>query len=126
MRRRGLWIVVILVVFLGLPAFLAWNFLIGPILESTTRYRALIGQPESQAIRVLGEPLHRETAAQVKDKGIDYPWRDKHYVPIPERPVHREVWLYEERDRSGDPMPFALYVFIGEDGRVEAIDMAGK
>jgi hypothetical protein len=36
------------------------------------------------------------------------------------------VWLYERSDRGADPRSFAVYVFIGNDGRVEAVEFAGS
>lgn len=125
-NNRRLGIIGLLVVFIGFPAFLAWNFLIGPVLETTQRYRSLVGKPESEAIAQLGQPQFRVSAGEAKEKGIDYPWRDKNYEPVPDRPVSKLVLLYEPNRGDKSKTPFAIYVFIDGQDRVEGIDFAGK
>lgn len=112
-------------VFFGLPAFLLWNFFLAPVLENNARFRGLLGKPEAEVIRQLGPPLFRENPAEAKAKGLDYPWRQQHFEPVPDRPVHKEVLLYLPNGSSAASAPFAVYVFIGTDGNVEAIDFAG-
>jgi hypothetical protein len=123
--KRWVFPLVLVLVVLVLPAFIAWNFILAPVLETNARFKALIGKPESDAVRLLGEPTFRVTGELAKRKGIDYPWRDKGYQPVPDRPVHKEVLLYERSDRSVDPRSFAIYIFVAEDNRVEAVEFAG-
>lgn|GEM_PF-6346562 len=123
--RRWPWIVGLLVVFIGLPVFLAWNFILGPTIEATSYYKSLIGKTESAVIADLGQPDFRVSAQEAKEKGIDFPWRNRQYEPIPDRPIHNLVLLYEPH-RTKNSTPFPIYVFIGADGRVEAIDPTGS
>ena len=125
-NKRLLMAAGLLVVFIGLPAFLAWNLLLGPVMEMRAHYRDLIGKPEEQVVKVLGKPRFRVAAEEASKHGIDFAWRERNFQPVPDRPVHKEVLLYEASDASLDKQPFAVYVFIGADGRVEAIDFAGS
>ncbi|HVT12169.1 MAG TPA: hypothetical protein VHE55_07870 [Fimbriimonadaceae bacterium] len=124
-NKRLLAISGLLILFLGLPIFLAWNFLIAPVMEATGQFRSLVGKPESEVIATLGQPQFRVSPAEAKAKGIDYPWREKNYQPVPERPVHKLVLLYEPNRGDKRKTPFAIYVFIDDEDKVEAIDFAG-
>jgi hypothetical protein len=121
-RRRRLWLAAgVMFFFFCFPAFLAWNFLLGPMLTWRDQYTQLIGKPEADVTALLGPPKFRLSPNEVKEKGIDFPWRDMRYQPVPERSVHRVVLLYTVPHMSW----LAAYVFIGNDDRVEAIDFAG-
>ena len=124
--KRWLWVTGLLLCFVGLPAFLTWNFLVAPVLENTALYRGLIGKPESEVISRLGQPAFRVSAAEAKQKGMDYPWRKQGFMPVPDRPVTKLVLLYRRGDSSVDRAPLAVYVFVGNDDRVEGVDFAGQ
>jgi hypothetical protein len=114
----------VFLLFIAFPAFLAWNFLVAPVMDASDQFKGLLGKTEAELIAVLGQPAYRETPEQVKLHGIDFPWRSNGYEPLPERPVHKEVLLF---DRSQpNKTQFGLYVFIGDNGRVEAVDPAGR
>jgi hypothetical protein len=121
--KRTLTITVALLIFIGIPIFLTWNFMLAPMFEWRRAMSALIGMKEDQVRTALGKPKFVLTPAQIKEKGIDAPWREMQYVPVPERQVHGPVWLYEERTQAGWR---GLYVFFSADGRVEAIDSAAR
>ncbi len=123
--KRWPWIVGLIVLFIGLPAFLAWNFVLGPVMEATNRYKGLIGRTEGEVVAELGQPAFRVSPNEAKEKGIDYPWRAKGYQPVPERPIHKVALLYEP-SRARNSTAFPIYVFIGDDDRVEAIDPTGR
>jgi len=123
--QRWPWIAGILIIFIGLPVFLAWNFILGPAFEATHYYKTLIGSTEAQVISQLGQPDFRVSAKEAKEKGIDYPWRNREYAPVPDRPVTNIVLLYEPH-RTTKSTPFPIYVFIGTDDRVDAIDPTGN
>lgn len=125
-NKRWIWAIGLFLFFIGLPAFLTWNFLVAPVLENTAIYHGLIGKPESEVIARLGQPSFRVSAGEAKEKGVDYPWRKKGYLPVPERPVSNLVLLYERDDSKMDRAPIAVYVFIGKDDRVEGVDFAGQ
>src|SRR5512135_1852400 len=118
MKKRWIWILGILLVFIGLPAFLAWNFFLAPVLELNARYRALIGKTEAQVVADLGPPKFRVSPEEARQNGIDYHWREMKYQPVPDRVIHKAVLLFEPHGRSADTTPFAVYIFVGDDGRV--------
>src|SRR4051794_29298042 len=118
-NKRLLATVGLLFIFIVLPMFLAWNFVLGPVLDTTSRFRALLGKPKSDVIAALGEPEFRVTADSAKKHGVDFSWHDMGYQPVPDRPVHKEVLLYRMKDRSPDTTAFAVYIFISNDDRVE-------
>ena len=124
-NKRLLWAIGAFLVFFVFPAFFAWNFVIGPALEANAKYKALVGKPETDVITALGQPKYRETAAEVKKNGVDFPWRKSGFLPLPERPATKEVLLYFASDATAGEKAVAVYIFIGNDDRVEGIDFAG-
>jgi hypothetical protein len=121
--KRWLTVLGILFIFIGVPVFLAWNFMLAPMLEWRRTMQALIGMSQDQVRTALGKPKFVLTPDQIKKDGIDSPWREMQYVPVPDRPPHGPVWLYEEKTQAGWR---GLYVFFSADGRVEAIDSAAR
>jgi hypothetical protein len=121
------WLLVagLLVAFLGLPLFLAWNFILAPVLQINDQFSRLIGKPESEAVAALGEPAYRISPEQAKLKGIDFAIKERGFLPTPDRPIHKEVLLYVRRAKTTGK-DFAVYLFLADDGRVEAVDFAGN
>jgi hypothetical protein len=123
--KKWLGILGLLFVFLGLPLFLAWNFILAPVLQINDQFSRLIGKPESEAVAVLGQPTYRISPEQAKVKGIDFAIKDRGFLPTPDRPIHKEVLFYVRRAETTGK-DFAVYLFVADDGRVEAVDFAGE
>jgi hypothetical protein len=84
-------------------------------LENTAR--VMIGRPETDLIRKLGEPQHVVLSATLAGRTVDYPWRGMNFVPVPRHPVRNKVLLYSK-------MNFALYVYVNERGIIEHVAAA--
>ena len=126
MKTKRIWIAVGLAfIFLIFPLALTWNFVIGPAMDASQRFQRLIGKQESEVIATLGQPYARESAADVKKNGVDYPWRAKGYLPLPEDPVHKEVLLYFAGKETKGERAVGVYIFIGNVDQVESIAFAG-
>ena len=126
MKTKRVWLWVgIASIFLCFPLLLTWNFVVGPAMDASRRFESLIGKPESEVIATLGAPPFRESAAEVKKNGVDKPWRANGFLPIPEDPVHKEVLLYFAGKETRGERAVGVYIFIGDDARVESIAFAG-
>lgn len=124
MKSKRLWgVVIALIIFIGIPMFLTWNFMVGPLLNWRKTMAALIGKGQPDVTATIGAPKYKLTPEQIKSKGIDAPWREMQYVPVPERQVHGDVWLYEEKTEAGWR---ATYVFFDAAGKVETIEAAAR
>ena len=124
MKNKRLWAVVAaLIIFIGIPMFLTWNFMLAPMMNWRKTMSALLGKSQPEVTQTLGQPKFKLTPAQVKEKGIDAPWREMQYVPVPEREVHGDVWLFEEHTQAGWR---ATYVFFDAKGTVEGIEAAAR
>lgn len=55
-RKHGRWFLIAVAVAFLFPAFLAWNFLVAPMLNLQSRLRSVVGKTKSQAIEELGPP----------------------------------------------------------------------
>lgn len=110
-------VVIVLLTVVGCAAAFWWLF-VHPHRTWMRTAEGLVGQPEAEVIRALGPPRFVVTADSLDGRTVDYPWRGMDFTPVPDRPVRNKVFLYS---RVGD----ALYVYIGENGRMEAIEKAG-
>jgi hypothetical protein len=125
MKNKWLTIVGLLFIFVILPLFLAWNFILAPVLQINDQFRRLLGKPEAEVVTTLGKPTFRISPEKARKQGIDFPLRDRGFLPVPDRPIHKEVFLYIEKGKTTGK-DFAVYIFIDGDGRVEAVDFAGN
>lgn len=118
-RAKGCWIWAgVAFIIFGLPAFMAWNFLLAPMMEFNLNFKNIVGEPEAKLVAELGPPTYKMSKKEVEGQGIDAPWRKMGFLPLPERKVTNEVLLYRHLDH-------AVYVFIDPKGNVEAVDFAG-
>ena len=104
-------------VILGLLAGLKWHFL-APVREMERTARAMVGQPEADILKALGQPMHVVSAATLAGRTVDYPWKGMNFVPVPNRPVRNKVLLYSK-------LNVAIYVYVDERGFVEYVAIAG-
>lgn len=80
--------------------------------------RGLIGHSEAEVRRTLGPPRFELTAASLRGRSVDYPWKGMNFVPAPQRAVRNKVLLYSEGWT-------AVYIYVDEDRRVGEVAVAG-
>jgi hypothetical protein len=79
---------------------------------------SMVGQPEAELLKSLGQPRHVVPAATLDGRPVDYPWQGMNFVPIPTLTVHNKVLLYSKLD-------MAIYVYVNEQDVVEYVVTAG-
>src|SRR4051812_26942366 len=93
-KRSRVFTAVVLGVILGVPCLLSAFFLLRPVLLFAPRFRAVVGKTEAAAVQELGPPAFTVSKADATRLGVDFNWRDEGFVPVPTRPVSKEVLLY--------------------------------
>ncbi|RYD95304.1 MAG: hypothetical protein EOP50_08205 [Sphingobacteriales bacterium] len=79
--------------------------------------RTMIGRPEAELTKALGEPKHIVFSDKLAGQTVDYPWKDMNYLPVPDHPVRNKVLLYSI-------MNVAIYVYVDEHGLIEHVARA--
>ena len=79
---------------------------------------AMVGHPEADLMRVLGQPTYVVSSATLAGRTVDYPWKGMNFVPVPNHPVRNKVLLYSKLDK-------AIYVYVDEHGVIEHVADAG-
>ena len=108
--------ILIAVVFalLGALKWMAWN----PARNMERTARAMIGRPEAELFKAVGQPQHVVSSATLAGRTVDYPWKGMNFVPVPNRPVRNKVLLYSK-------LNVAFYVYVDENAIVEYVAVAG-
>lgn len=106
-------IAVALVLFLVVVRWQLW----APARNMERSARAMIGRPEVDLLKVLGPPRYIVSADTLVGRTVDYPWKDMHYIPVPNRPVRNRVLLYSK-------LNVAFYVYVDESGIIEYVAVA--
>lgn len=89
----------------------------GPFFKGDAK--STIGKSELEARQIMKiAPSFVLTPAEVRKDGINTPWAEMHFAPIPTRPVHKRVLLYKQGWN-------AAYIFIDNNGKVELVELAG-
>jgi hypothetical protein len=107
----------LMIVCLLVIGLFSWN-LRGPQREMERIALSMVGQPEAELLKALGQPRHVVTAATLDGRPVDYPWQGMNFVPIPTLTVHNKVLLYSKLD-------MAIYVYVNEQDVVEYVVTAG-
>jgi hypothetical protein len=100
----------------GLLAGIKW-YAWAPAREMERTARAMIGHPETDIVKAFGEPQHVVSSDTLAGRTVDYPWKDMHYVPVPDRAVRNKVLLYSR-------LTMALYIYVDDHGLVEYVATA--
>jgi hypothetical protein len=101
---------VALVLFIVVVRWQLW----APARNMERSVRSMIGRPETEILKVFGSPQYIVSADTLAGRTVDYPWKDMHYVPVPDRPVRNRVLLYSK-------LNVAFYVYVDENGIVEYV-----
>jgi len=77
-----------------------------------------LGKSEAEARQTMKiAPSFVLSPAEAQGDGINKPWAEMNFMPIPTYPVHKHVLLYKHAW-------CAAYIFIGNDGKVEDVELA--
>jgi hypothetical protein len=90
---------------------------IGPVWHMKNTAKSMIGRSSRDLIAALGEPKYVVHAGDLKGRTVDYPWKGMNFVPIPTHPVRNKVLLYSK-------INYAIYVYVDEQDRIEAVEEA--
>ena len=115
-RRVKIFLAIATLLVGGAAWFYYFELAPGPKLERTAR--ALVGQPEAEVVKALGQPQHVVLRSTLDGKTVDYPWRGMNFVPVPDHPVRNKVLLYSKLNT-------AVYVYLDERGSVGYVATPG-
>lgn len=101
---------------LGLLAGLKWQTW-RPAREMERIARSMIGHPEADLVKVLGEPMHVVSIVGLDGRSIDYPWKGMNFAPVPNHPVRNKVLLYST-------LNMAIYVYVDKRSVIEYVATA--
>ncbi len=101
-------------VLLGTLKWVAW----GPARNMERTARAMIGRPEADLVKALGQPHYVVSSDTLAGRTVDYPWKGMNFIPVPNRPVRNKVLLYSWSN-------VAFYVYVDESGIIEYVAVAG-
>jgi hypothetical protein len=107
----------VVTVVLLVVGYLVW-LLDSPMREMYQAAYSCVGKPQEALRQLLGPPEHIVTAASLKGRTVDYPWKGWNFVPVPSRPVRDRVLLYRRSNA-------AVYVYVDERGIIEYVATAG-
>ena len=100
----------------GLLAGIKWHVW-APAREMERTARAMVGHPETDIVKAIGEPQHVVSSDTLAGRTVDYPWKNMRYVPVPDRTVRNKAFLYSK-------LNMALYIYVDEHGVVEYVATA--
>ncbi len=100
-----------------LSAAVVWD-VVGKYRALSNNAKTTIGKPEAEVYAVMGQPKHVIDKVGARGETLNEPWKSMNFRAYPERTNTNKVLLYMKGWT-------AVYIFVGEDGRVEAIETAG-